>query len=124
MKFRREKKNMRKSAVSKSTSALRLKNTRKGLGYTQDEFSEILGMTVSGYKKIESGENRISTAILQLLWEKFQVSADYLLFGESVKEKDVLCQIMNCSDEVKLELYTRLKQYFVESKEIKVFLKQ
>ena len=46
--------------MSKPKETIRLKEIRKELGYTQEKFAEIMKMSLSGYKKLESGEIRIS----------------------------------------------------------------
>lgn len=69
-------------------SASRIRQIRLDSGLSQERFSEMLGISVSAYKKIEYGQNQVSLHILRKLWYVFHVSADYLLFG--VNEWDVL----------------------------------
>jgi len=38
-------------------SACRLRQIRENAKLTQEQFAEILGISVSAYKKVESGEN-------------------------------------------------------------------
>ena len=53
--------------AAKKEIAARLREIRSGLGMTKEQFSEILELSVSAYKKIESGENQISIECLRKL---------------------------------------------------------
>lgn len=46
---------------------LRIKTVRKDLGYTQEQFAEILERSLSGYKKLESGEVHLTLDKICLL---------------------------------------------------------
>lgn len=46
-------------------SGLRFKQVRVALGKTQEEFAEILGLSVNSIKKIEKGENNVSVSNLR-----------------------------------------------------------
>lgn len=44
----------------KLDTAVRIRQIRENAGLTQEAFAEILGISLSGYKKIENAENQIS----------------------------------------------------------------
>ena len=66
----------------------RLKTFRKSNGYTQEQFSELLNMSLNFYGKIERGQSRLSIEKLVLLHEKFDIDIDYLLTGTPSKNVD------------------------------------
>ena len=63
--------------------AYRVKN-----GYSQSEIGRKLGLTVSGYQKIESGVNQISADKLEILSKLYDVSMDKLAGTEPVPNAD------------------------------------
>ena len=100
----------------KMQSAFRLRQIRENAGLTQEQFSEILGISVSAYKKVESGENQVSLSSLKKLYKEMKVSADYVLFGKNQSLDDTWEAILNCSETDKMFLMLRLLIYFTKSK--------
>ena len=76
--------------------------------------AEILDISLSAYKKIESAENNISLNGLKILKEKFDVSADYILYGELCKYKECWHLFNNCSENEKLRLFIRIIMYYCD----------
>ncbi|MUP39887.1 helix-turn-helix domain-containing protein [Labilibaculum euxinus] len=66
----------------KQTANQRLKEIRFSENYSQEEFAKEIGVSLSGYQLIEQGKRDINTKILESLKNKFNVSADWLLFGK------------------------------------------
>ena len=97
-------------------SARRLKEIRLGRNMSQEKFAEMLNISVSAYKKMESGENNISIANLRLLHERLGTSADYLLFGRSSDFEQIWTQISGSPETVKLKLLLRMLYYFGDRK--------
>lgn len=95
--------------------AKRLKETRIRLGYTQERFSELLGITVSAYKKIESGDNQISVNGLKRM-KRIGVSSDFIIFGEEPDEADVWEKIQLFSEEKRLLIFLKLFTQYIEGK--------
>ena len=100
----------------KLQSAIRLRQIRENMGLTQEQFAEILGISVSAYKKVESGENNVSLSSLRLLHKEMNISADHVLFGETKCIDNTWEAILNCSETDKLFLLLRLLVYFTKSK--------
>ena len=98
-------------------SAARIRKIREQAGYTQEQFAEILGISLSGYKKIENAENQISLNGLRKLEQKLQVSADYILFGTSDTPDIMWEKIQGCADSDKMYLMIKLLFYFTGVKE-------
>lgn len=97
-------------------SAGRLRQIRENSGMTQEQFAEVLGISVSAYKKVESGENQISISSLRKLYYEMQVSADYVLFGRKQDLSEVWKSILNCTEEDKMLMFMRLMVYFTDAK--------
>lgn len=96
--------------------AERIRQIRISMDYTQEKFAEILGISLTAYKKIESGENQITINGLRILNRELNVSADYLLFGTRSDSEKTWEAIQNCSEDDKLMLMLRLFMYFSEAK--------
>ncbi|MGN1313452.1 MAG: helix-turn-helix domain-containing protein [Lachnospiraceae bacterium] len=105
-----------KYSIEKIQAACRLREIRENTGLSQEKFAEVLGISVSGYKKIESGENIISLDRLKILYKQMSVSTDYILYGEMKSADDIWKSILNCTEEDKLLLLYRLWFYFVKTK--------
>lgn len=93
-------------------SGLRFKQVRVALGKTQEEFAEILGLSVNSIKKIEKGENNVSVSNLRKLRKSCNVSANYILYGESKSLDDIWFLLQNADDKDKLKALLRLVKYF------------
>lgn len=109
---------MKKKDISndKMRSALRMREIRESAGLTQEQLSEILGISVSAYKKIEAGENNISLSCLKRLHAEMGISADFILFGKNPGIDKTWEDILNCSETDKLFLMLRLLLYFTQVK--------
>ena len=99
----------------------RLRQIRESAGYTQEQFSELLDISTSGYKKIESAKNQITLDEIRKLEKHFHVSADYLLFGKNSDFEETWKLIENSSESCKMQFLFRLLFYFINAKQ-KVFL--
>ena len=77
----------------------RLKDIRKKNGYTQEEFSELMGMSLNYYGKIERGEGRLSIEKLIFLHEKMNVDLNFLLTGNKNQAMDFYSVLADCPKE-------------------------
>ena len=98
--------------AEKREIAERMRKIRERAGATQEQFAEMMGISVSALKKIESGENQVSVACLKRLNEGMNVSADWVLFDKTNDAEEVWESIENCSEEDKMFLMLRLLHYF------------
>ena len=108
---------------NKLDAANRLREIRLNMGVSQEKFAEYLDISLSAYKKIESAENGISVRILRILKEQFNISSDYLLYGDYKGFNDVITLIDNCTEEDKMKIFLMLEHYFVHDKN-KIFIKK
>lgn len=104
------------NVADKFEVAERLKKIREGAGYTQERFAEVLEVSLSSYKKIECANIQISLEALRKLHQKLNVSADYILFGETPNPKEAWNVVLNCNDYDKMFLLLRLFNYFSAAK--------
>lgn len=102
--------------VQKEEMAVRLHEIRKRHGLTQEKFSEKLGISLSAYKKLESGTNRVSIDTLYELEDYQHGAVEYVLFGNREKPAEVWTIIRNCSEAEKIHLLLRLLTYFIEAR--------
>lgn len=91
----------------------RLRKVREKAGYTQEKMSELMGISVSGYKKLENGDNQLTTNRLMLLEQKLNISSDYLLYGRTSDPDEVWTMINNLDDCHKMKMMLRLYVYFI-----------
>lgn len=91
----------------------RLRMVREKAGYTQEKMSELMGISVSGYKKLENGDNQLTTNRLMLLEQKLNISSDYLLYGRTSDPEEVWTMINNLDDCHKMKMMIRLYVYFI-----------
>lgn len=91
----------------------RLRQIRTNLGMTQEKFAELFDISLTAYKKIETGENQITLDEMRVLHKKLNVSADYLLFGKRPEWEGAWETVENCSESDKMRLMLRLLAYFM-----------
>lgn len=68
--------------------ASRLRSVREGAKLNQKDFGERIGSAVSHVSQMEKGDSGISVDKLMKVAQEFQVSVDWLLFGESPRFRD------------------------------------
>ena len=105
-------------------TAARIRQIREDAGLTQEAFAELIGISLSGYKKIESGENQISLNNLRELARALQVSTDYILLGKKEEYGTVWDQIINYPDSDKMFLMVKLLFYFAGTKNSAFYLRE
>lgn len=105
-------------------TAARIRQIREDAGLTQEAFAELIGISLSGYKKIESAENQISLNNLRKLSRALQVSTDYILLGKKEEYGTVWDQIMNYPDSDKMFLLIKLLFYFSGTKNSAFYLRE
>lgn len=100
----------------------RLKNIRNNLDLTQEQFAELLDISIQTYKNMESEKGRISMNILRKMKSKLDFSVDYLLFDENSELEYVWTQVLTLTAIEKQVLLFRLLQS-ITSKNTEVMLK-
>ena len=72
----------------------RLKNIRNDLNLTQEQFAELLDISIQTYKNMESEKGKISMNVLKKMKSKLDFSVDYLLFGQDNELEYVWTQVL------------------------------
>lgn len=122
-----------------NTIAQRLKEVRKKENLTQLEFAEQIGISRSLAAGIEREAKEINAHILKALKEKYNISADWLLFGEqtpkaniedlffiyeNAKDKyDEVSHYMGCFDNMASEYMFEVKNDLIDSVDVKLYKK-
>lgn len=63
-------------------SAKRIRDLRIDSNLTQNEAAEKMGFSLSGYRKLEQGQNGGSIDSLIMVADYYHISIDYLVYGE------------------------------------------
>ena len=65
---------------------------RKSRKYSQEYFSELIGINPRQIVRIENGENMPSVENLEKIAKVFDITIDELFMSDSFDNKDMLCQ--------------------------------
>lgn len=71
-------------------SAERIRDLRTGSNLTQSEAADRMGLSLSGYRKLEQGQNGGSIDSLIMVANYYHISLDYLVYGE---ERDYISSL-------------------------------
>jgi len=91
--------------------ANRIKQRRKSLKYTQEQFAELLDISANSYTRIENAFQRPALNTLIKIAHHLDLSLDYIVFGSdknkpySPIDTDILEALLNSADKDKL-IYT------------------
>lgn len=67
----------------------RLREIRVNNGYTQERISEILGVGVEHYRKLESGLHGLQPDKMLILYQECKIDPTYLITGERNRDFDL-----------------------------------
>ena len=88
--------------------ANRIKSRRESLGFTQEGFCEVIGLSASSYTKIENAFQKPALDTLIRIAQHLDLSLDYIVFGTdsgNAKEPldaDMLNALLKFADDDKL----------------------
>lgn len=100
----------------------KLRDLRKKLGFTQQEFANKLFWDVSSYQKIESGKTLMTLDKAVQLHRDYNVDLNYFTAGDSLDSEDSIMHIIeNASRDQSAEMILRLLEYMIRM--IKMSLK-
>ena len=94
--------------------ANRIKERRSALGYTQEEFSEKIGISTSSYTKIENAFQKPSLDTVIKLSKELGISIDYIIHGlnevkpKEIKNTEKLASLLEFLDADKLQYISEL----------------
>lgn len=88
----------------------RLKKCRLDLQLTQEEFAELIQMSITYYGRIERGESGLSLEKIYLLYKKFDIDPTYLLTGLSNNTNLKYTELLeNCPRQKRYDLEQLIK---------------
>lgn len=98
----------------------RIRAIREANKLTQEKMADVLDIgSTSHYQNIENGRFFPSYKYYERLKEKFNVSADYILFGEVRNEDDFIFKFELLSPENKQKCFNKLVSYMCGVKDNK-----
>ena len=103
--------------------ANRIKSRRESLGFTQDDFSEVVGLSESSYTKIENAFQKPALDTLINIAQHLDLSLDYLVFGAEKGtpsepiDVDILNALLKYADNEKLSHASKLLEKISKIKE-------
>ena len=97
-----------------STTGNRLKNIRKTLNLSQEEFGRKIGLSRGGIAAVEADNNKFSQDILCKLIQTFNVNINYLLCN--IGQPFISPKFEDAKDEILKEVDEILKKYGVIEK--------
>ena len=101
----------------------KIKSVRKSMGKTQEEFAEMLGVSISTYKKMEGKKTLPSVETLFRLRDITGRPMDYFIIEPTGDADESWTIIQTCDDISKLDLFARLVTYFGGGKTKEIFNK-
>ena len=75
--------------------ATRIKNRRESLGFTQEQFCEIINLSASSYTKIENAFQKPALDTLINIANHLDLSIDYIVFGNRSHPKTSDSEVVN-----------------------------
>lgn len=94
----------------------RILKSRNAKGLTQEELSELSGVSIPHISNIENGKTKIKVDTLVKLSNALNVSADYLLCGsvdaaQFIQEKEMADILEGCTPHEKNIIYQLMRSY-------------
>ena len=89
--------------------ANRIKERRKTLHYKQEQFAEIIDISLSSYTRIENAFQKPPLDTLKKISKHLKISLDYIVFGEcniavcSATEAEMFAALLDFSDADKIK---------------------
>ena len=108
--------------IGQRIRAIRIKNK-----LSQEEMAEILGIhSTPHYQNIEYGKSRVTISHLQIIYERFGASPNYILLGEVSNAKEYVYDFFSRPGDEKIKMFVEIaKQAFGDTKyDFDIFIKK
>ena len=86
----------------------RIRKSREDLGYTREQFAELVDVSVSYMAEVERGRTGVSVKTLVKICEVLGLSADYVIFGNERDTDTILLDKISRIDESYLPLLEKV----------------
>ncbi len=93
----------------------RVKERRKLLGYTREQFAEKLDLSVTFTADIELGNKGMSIDTLIKICELLSVSADYIIWGKGERPENTILDVTSELDEADVGYAEDIMKTFVKA---------
>lgn len=94
----------------------RIAKRRKELGYTQEQISEIAGLSQNFFACIERGTKNMRAENIGKLVKSLNVSADYILFGKvNEMNYEYFSPLLEQLDEVQIRCFTEITKNYLKA---------
>lgn len=105
-----------KGSINNEEVGRRMKEIREAHNLTQEQMAEKLKVTTNAVRDYEKGNYGVSKDVMLRLKQYFNVSIDYLLFGDNTEKEKLLFLLENASEESKMRAFMYLLTYYVLAK--------
>lgn len=105
-----------KGSINNEEVGRRMKEIREAHNLTQEQMAEILKVTTNAVRDYEKGNYGVSKDVMLRLKQYFNVSIDYLLFGDNTEKEKLLFLLDNASEESKMKAFMYLLTYYMLAK--------
>ena len=97
------------------TIGARIRSQREYLGYTREQFAEVLGVTPKFCSDIELGAKGMSVPTLCKISKFLRLKTDYILFGktESAFSEPLTLLLQSCTDTERIYAEQLLKTFLI-----------
>ena len=84
----------------------RIRAVRKENQLSQEKMAEILGIhSTTHYQNIEYGKSKVTTNQLQILYDKFNASPNYILLGKVEGKQEYVYDFVRLPADEKIKIY-------------------
>ena len=84
----------------------RIRAVRKENQLSQEKMAEILGIhSTTHYQNIEYGKSKVTTNQLQILYDKFNASPNYILLGKIEGKQEYVYDFVRLPADEKIKIY-------------------
>lgn len=101
---------------------VRIRSQREYLGYTRDQFAELLDLTPKFCSDIESGAKGVSVPTLCKISHILRLKTDYILFGKTGEtfSEPLALLLQSCTDSERTYAEQLLKTFLIAMKTKKI----
>lgn len=87
----------------------RIRAVRKENQLSQEKMAEILGIhSTTHYQNIEYGKSKVTTNQLQILYDKFNASPNYILLGKVEGKQEYVYDFVRLPADEKIKIYLEI----------------
>lgn len=87
----------------------RIRAVRKENQLSQEKMAEILGIhSTTHYQNIEYGKSKVTTNQLQILYDKFNASPNYILLGKVEGKQEYVYDFVRLPEDEKIKIYLEI----------------